>query len=63
MCNVCGCGAGETRIEGQALDKLDEHAQGHKWVPAAARPLGLELVGLVRLIHGRHPFIPAPSPP
>ena len=37
MCNVCGCGAGETRIEGQALDKPDENAQGHKWVPAAAR--------------------------
>jgi hydrogenase nickel incorporation protein HypB len=28
MCNVCGCGAGETRIEGEALDR-DGHAHDH----------------------------------
>jgi hydrogenase nickel incorporation protein HypB len=28
MCNVCGCGAGETRIEGEALDR-DGHAHEH----------------------------------
>ncbi len=28
MCNVCGCGAGETRIEGEALDR-DGHEHEH----------------------------------
>lgn len=51
MCNVCGCGAGETRIEGEAVDHEQEHehvhADGtvhrhrhgvasHQWVPVAA---------------------------
>ena len=51
MCNVCGCGAGETRIEGEAVDHEQEHehvhadgtvhrhshgAASHQWVPVAA---------------------------
>lgn len=49
MCNVCGCGTGETRIEGEAVDHEHEHvhadgtvhrhshgAAGQKWVPVAA---------------------------
>ena len=34
MCNVCGCGAGETRIEGQPAD--DEQMPARKWVRAGA---------------------------
>ncbi|WP_374264027.1 hydrogenase nickel incorporation protein HypB [Zoogloea sp.] len=52
MCNVCGCGAGETRIEGEALTPGEhEHVHadgtvhrhvhgpeaGHAWVPAGTR--------------------------
>jgi hydrogenase nickel incorporation protein HypB len=51
MCNVCGCGTGETRIEGEAVDHEQEHehvhadgtvhrhshgAASHQWVPVAA---------------------------
>jgi hydrogenase nickel incorporation protein HypB len=50
MCNVCGCGAGETRIDGEAVDHEQEHehvhadgtvhrhghgAASHQWVPVA----------------------------
>ena len=36
MCNVCGCGAGETRIEGEvpAADAAPDHPY-RQWVPAA----------------------------
>jgi hydrogenase nickel incorporation protein HypB len=51
MCNVCGCGTGETRIEGEAVDHEQEHehvhADGtvhrhshgpsHQWVPAGGQ--------------------------
>jgi hydrogenase nickel incorporation protein HypB len=51
MCNVCGCGTGETRIDGEAVDHEQEHehvhadgtvhrhghgAASHQWVPVAA---------------------------
>lgn len=43
MCNVCGCGAGETRIEGEALER-DAHAHDQprsgQWVPAGAHGHG-----------------------
>ncbi|MBS0347208.1 MAG: hydrogenase nickel incorporation protein HypB [Proteobacteria bacterium] len=29
MCNVCGCGTGETRLEGEALDHEHEHEHVH----------------------------------
>lgn len=51
MCNVCGCGTGETRIDGEAVDHEQEHehvlADGtvhrhshgpsHPWVPAGGQ--------------------------
>lgn len=51
MCNVCGCGTGETRIDGEAVDHEQEHEHvqadgtvhrhshgpaGQKWAPVAA---------------------------
>ena len=39
MCNVCGCGAGEIRIENEPLVPGD-HAPAYKWAPVGGRGAG-----------------------
>jgi hydrogenase nickel incorporation protein HypB len=38
MCTICGCGAGETRIEGQELEHTHEHVHADGTVHAHAHP-------------------------
>lgn len=51
MCTTCGCGSGETRIDGVAHDHPHEHGRGHSraYAPAHAHAPGMSQTRMVQI--------------
>jgi hydrogenase nickel incorporation protein HypB len=52
MCTVCGCGAGEIRIEGRTLRSIEGVGAGSVALPARAHAPGLSQARMVRIEQG-----------